>query len=93
MLRKAIEIDPAYGTAYAHLGHAYYTQLNWEAAAENIAKAVELGIHNEQYYYELGLANAYLKDCANAVKWLEKALELNPNSQPALDGLKMCAKG
>jgi tetratricopeptide (TPR) repeat protein len=54
---------------------------------------MELGVRNEMDFYELGLSYAYLKECSNAVKWLEKALELNPNSKPALDGLKLCASG
>lgn len=95
MLRKAIEIDPTYGQAYAHLGRVYYTQLNWESAIENFTKAIELGVSNEEYYYELGLSYAYLdpKDCQNAVIWLKKALEVNPDSQPAKDGLKLCTQG
>ncbi len=92
-LRKAIEIDPIYGQAYAHLGRVYYTLLNWEAAIDNFTKAMDLGIRNEEYYYELGLSYAYLDDCGNATKWLEKALELNPASKPALDGLKLCSSG
>ena len=93
MLRKAIEIDPTYGQAYAHLGRVYYSLLNWESAIDNFNKAMELGVRNEMDFYELGLSHAYLKECSNAVKWLEKALELNPNSKPALDGLKLCASG
>ena len=93
VLRKAIDIDPTYGQAYAHLGRVYYTLLNWEAAIEHFDKAMALGVRNEEYFYEFGLSYAYLKDCGNAVKWLEKALDLNPNSKPALDGLKLCAKG
>ena len=93
MLRKAIEIDPEYGPAYAHLGRVYFTQLNWESAIENFTKAFQLGVRNEEYFYELGLAYAYLKDCTNSVQWLQKALDLNPDSQPAQEGLRLCAKG
>lgn len=90
-LRKAIELDPEYAPAYAHLGRAYYTLLNWEAAIENFTKAFDLGLKNEEYFYELGLAYSYLEDCTNARVWLERALELNPDSRPAQDGLRRCA--
>jgi tetratricopeptide (TPR) repeat protein len=93
MLKKAIEIDPEYGPAYAHLGRLYYTQLNYESAIENFLKAFDLGISNEEYFYELGLAYAYLDDCPNAVKWLQKALEVNPESAPAKQGIERCAQG
>ena len=90
-LRKAIELDPEYALAYAHLGRVYYTLLNWESAIENFNKAFAMGLKNEEYFYELGLAYSYLEDCANARIWLEKALEENPDSRPAQDGLKRCA--
>jgi tetratricopeptide (TPR) repeat protein len=92
MLKKAIEIDPEYGPAYAHLGRLYYTQLNYESAIENFLKAFDLGIRNEEYFYELGLAYAYLEDCTNAVKWLEMALEVNPESAPAMQGIQRCSE-
>jgi tetratricopeptide (TPR) repeat protein len=93
VLRRAIEIDPEYGLSYAHLGRVYYTQLNWEAAIENFAKAFDLGVKKEEFFYEAGLAYAYLDDCPNAVKWLQKALELNPESAPAQQGIDRCAEG
>jgi tetratricopeptide (TPR) repeat protein len=76
--------------AHAHLARLYYTQLNWEAAIENFNRAFELGLKNEEFFYEAGLAYAYLDDCDNAVKWLEKAIEINPESRPALDGIRRC---
>lgn len=90
-LRKAIELDPEYAPAHAHLGRVYYTLLNWESAIESFTKAFDLGFKNEEYFYQLGLAYSYLEDCASARIWLERALELNPDSRPALDGLKRCA--
>jgi tetratricopeptide (TPR) repeat protein len=89
-LRKAIELDSEYALAYAHLGRVYYTLLNWESAVENFIQAFALGLKNEEYFYEAGLAYAYLEDCNNAKIWLEQALELNPDSRPAQDGLRRC---
>lgn len=89
-LNKAIDLDPEYAPAYAHLGRLQYTQLNWESAIESFTRAFELGLKNEEYFYELGLAYSYLDDCANGVKWLDQALELNPDSKPAQDGIRRC---
>ena len=93
VLKKTIELDPTYGPAFAHLGRVYYTQLNWEAAIEYFTQAMDLGVENEEYYYEFGLAYSYLDDCGNAVIWLEKALDLNANSAPAWEGLRRCSEG
>jgi tetratricopeptide (TPR) repeat protein len=92
MLRKAIELDPEYAPAHAHLGRLYYTQLNWESAIESFTTAFDLGLKNEEYFYELGLAYSYLEDCPNGIKWFEKALDLNPDSKPAQDGIRRCKK-
>jgi tetratricopeptide (TPR) repeat protein len=90
VLKKAIELDPSFGLSYAHLARIYYTMLNWEAAIENFQTAFALGVKNEEFYYEMGLSYAYLEDCTNAVKWLQKALDLNPESAPAQQGIRRC---
>mgnify|MGYP001043944841 FL=1 len=89
-LNKAIDLDPEYAPAHAHLGRLYYTQLNWESSIESFTRAFELGLKNEEYFYQLGLAYSYLDDCTNGIKWFEKALELNPDSKPAQDGIRRC---
>ena len=43
MLKKAIELDPEFAPAHAHLGRLYYTQLNWESTVESFSTAFELG--------------------------------------------------
>ncbi len=91
-LRKAIEVNPTYGLAYAHLAEVYYSRFNYEAAIENFQKAVDEGVRGEQYYYEYGLSYYDLNDCRNATVWLQKALETNPDSKLAQDALQLCAK-
>ncbi len=93
VLKKAIQIEPTYGPAYVHLGGVYYTRLNYEAAIENFKKANDLGVRSEEFFYEYGLSYLGLEDCTNATIWLKRALEINPESKPSLDGLKFCEKG
>ena len=45
-----------------------------------------------EYYYELGLSYVYLGMCDKAIPWLEKALEIDPYSEPALWGLSECQR-
>lgn len=93
MLKKAIQIDPTYGPAHVHLGGVYYARLNYEAAIENFKKANDLGVRSEEFFYEYGLSYLGLDDCTNATLWLKRALEINPDSKPSQDGLKLCEKG
>ncbi len=93
-LRKAVELDPEYGPALAHLGMAYYARRNYEEAAPTLEKAVTiLGDDSRiEYYYSLGLAYIYKKpeECDKAQVWLLKSLEIDPDTPPALEGLRLC---
>lgn len=94
-LGKAVEIDPEYGPALAHLGMAYYARRNYEEAAPTLEKAIGFLGEDQtriEYYYSLGLALIYKKppECDRAIPWLRKALEIDPESSPALEGLALC---
>ena len=67
-------------------------QRYYEEAIPNLQKAIELGLESEEYYYELGLSYVYLGDCDKGIPWLEKALEINPDSEPAWGGLELCGE-
>jgi tetratricopeptide (TPR) repeat protein len=90
VLKKAVEVDPAYIPAYGHLGLTYYVLRNYEDAIAAYKEAIELGAEDVEYYYELGLAYAYLDRCDEARPWLLKAVEINPNAMPAWEGLDLC---
>ena len=49
----------------------------------------------EEHLYTAGLAHIYKepRECDLAEPWLRKALEKNPQSGPALVGLRICGSG
>jgi tetratricopeptide (TPR) repeat protein len=94
-LNSALELDPDYAPALVYLGMALYTRRNYEDSAAALDKGLPLFGENarEEHYYTAGLAHVYKepRECEEAMVWLEKALEKNPQSGPALAGVKLCA--
>jgi tetratricopeptide (TPR) repeat protein len=94
VLREATELDPTYAPAYVHLGMALYARRNYEDAVI----AFEPGLPDVgesariEQIYTAGLAHIYKDppECEKAKEWLYKALEVDPESGPALDGLEVC---
>lgn len=94
VLRQAVELDPDYGPALVHLGMALYARRNYEDAAVELEKglaSVGDSARIEQIY-TLGLAYIYKSppECDKAAVWLNKALAIDPESGPALEGLALC---
>ncbi|NJN83780.1 MAG: tetratricopeptide repeat protein [Caldilineaceae bacterium] len=94
VLRQAVELDPEYGPAQVHLGMALYARRNYEDAAPHLEKGLNLvgdSARIEQIY-TLGLAHIYKNptECDKAQFWLRKALEIDPESGPSLEGLALC---
>jgi tetratricopeptide (TPR) repeat protein len=94
VLREATELDPTYGPAFVHLGMALYARRNYEDAATELEKGLRLVGDNAriEQIYTLGLAHIYKEpsECDRAEEWLRKALEIDPESGPALEGLGIC---
>lgn len=96
VLRDAVDMDPTYGPAQVHLGMALYARRNYEDAAPALETGVQLlgDKARIEHIYTLGLANIYKDppDCDRAEGWLLKALEIDPESGPALEGLALCGR-
>lgn len=94
VLRDAVEMDPTYAPAQVHLGMALYARRNYEDAA--VALETGLPVLGDsariEQIYTAGLAYVYKDppECNKAEVWLRKALEIDPTSAPALDGLRSC---
>ena len=91
VFREAVELDPNYGPALAHLGMALYIRRNYEDAIAPLEKGIQLlgdkaRIEN---FYTLGLAYIYKdpSDCEKAAFWLNKALAIDPTNSIALTGM------
>jgi tetratricopeptide (TPR) repeat protein len=66
------------------LGETYVQAGNNAKARETFQKIVTLDPKNPQGYFDLGLLSLKMKKKNEAVKYLEKALAVNPNFIPAL---------
>jgi adenylate cyclase len=97
MFKRAIALDPRYGSAYVALGWCHYDTVlyGWtdspsqalERAYELARKALDLDESNSAAHHLLG--SLYLKwmEYDLATSELERALELNPNSAESYDAL------
>jgi tetratricopeptide (TPR) repeat protein len=97
VLRDAVEMDPTYAPAQVHLGMALYARRNYEDAVVALEAGLA-GLGDKariEQVYTAGLAHIYKDppECAKAEPWLRKALEVDPESGPALDGLRVCNLG
>ena len=88
--QRAIEVEPRYAPGHGHLGWVRYAKREWSAAAGSFERAIDLGSKAVDYRYLLGFSLAYAGDCGRARPWFEQAQALDPESQPARDGLALC---
>jgi serine/threonine protein kinase len=95
LFKKALEIDPDYGLAYAGLGDCYGQRTNkfgyssnWVDSAIVVSeKAISLDPDLAEGYKALGLAYQELGWYTKAIEANKKAIELNPNYSPAVGNL------
>ena len=88
--REAAKLDSENPRAYLYQGlvHAYYTdRQNQESAAENIEKAIGLGLKDSQSYYVLGIVYMNLGRTNEAEDMFKKALEIDENNEQAREFL------
>ena len=99
LLGRAVELDPAFASAYACLAMVHLWEMQWMTedsgkSAESIdqglklaAKAVALDNNDAMGHIALGRLNVYRGDPITAIAELETAIELNPNSAAAYGAL------
>ena len=87
---KALKIDSNSKDGYLYKGLAYATRLddqNQELAADNIKKAIELGLQDSQYYTILGVIYMNLSRLDNARFAFKEALRIDKNNKQAKEFL------
>jgi tetratricopeptide (TPR) repeat protein len=94
MFEQAIDLDPDYAEAYADLSltYAYDAMFGWsewpdraiESSRENAEKAVTLDSQSAVGHAVLGFALYYRQSVDEAIRQLERAIDLNPNDPHVL---------
>ncbi|MCK4422119.1 tetratricopeptide repeat protein [candidate division WOR-3 bacterium] len=77
-LLKLIKHSPQSKIAHYHLGIAYHSKGNEEKALEHFKILEEAGVEYASLYFWMGNGYFLLHEITAAIKYLKKALELNP---------------
>lgn len=87
---EVIKVDPKNPYPYLHKGlvHVYYSdKQNQQLAAENIKKAIDLGLKEGQYYFILGVVYMNLGRLESAQASFKEAIRLDKNNTQAKEFL------
>ena len=86
-LRKALELDPNYITAYSSLGALFINTKQEDRAITELKKVVALRPENPSAYVLIGILYDAKKDYVNAMEHYRQALERDPNAVIAANNL------
>jgi tetratricopeptide (TPR) repeat protein len=86
-LRKALELDPNYITAYTSLGALFINTKQEDRAITELKKVVALRPENPSAYVLIGILYDSKKDYTNAMEHYRQALERDPNAVIAANNL------
>jgi tetratricopeptide (TPR) repeat protein len=87
---KTIKFDPKNSQAHLYKGldYAYYTdEKSQKLAAENIKKAIDLGLKDSQYYSILGVVYMNLGRLESAKEYFKEAIRIDKNNSQAQEFL------
>lgn len=92
MFNRALEVDPAYGRAWAGLAYTYgfeymyfnAADVNLEEALRTSRKALELAPNLAESHVSAGIANCMVQDYKNADAQFDAAIKLDPKNFDAL---------
>ena len=96
MIRRVLEIDPAFRQAHANLGIIYMTQGNYPLAAKYASEAIALGMHEPVVYFCAGYAFFKINDDENALHYLDSYMSMSPGDKrvrPLLETIKIRMHG
>jgi choline-sulfatase len=78
VFERAIAIQPNFALARRDLGMLQFAQKNYAEAAQQLAKAIELGLHEATLYNFLGICYSRIGQLPQSVKAYQHALKMNP---------------
>jgi len=80
---KLIEYSPESKIAHYHLGISYHSKGEEERALEHFKILEELGVEYSSLFFHMGNVCFLLHNIPEAIRYLKKALELNPEEERA----------
>jgi adenylate cyclase len=88
MFKKALEVDPGFGRAWAGLAYTYgfeymyfnASEVNRDEALKTSQRALELAPGLAESHISAGIAHCMMQNYAEAEKEFEKAIELDPEN-------------
>lgn len=87
--QRLLEIDPNYELAIPPMISAYYTKGEYEKATHWAKKLLEMPEQKSSGYFYLGIINAKQGRKTEAIRYYEKALEIEPEDSSSLNNLSI----
>lgn len=81
---KLIEIDPHYHSVYYHLANAYKEENMFDKAYDTVQQGLKYDEFNKELYFLAGQLSLQLNKEDEAMKFLQKAIELDIDYQEAI---------
>lgn len=82
--KKVIDIDPYYHTVYYELAKAYQDEELIEEAYETCKKGLEMDEYNKELLYISGVIAHQLNKNDESIKYIERAIKLDPDYKEAI---------
>jgi 4-amino-4-deoxy-L-arabinose transferase-like glycosyltransferase/Flp pilus assembly protein TadD len=82
-LNRAVASDPGMFEALVNLGSAYFAKRDVAAARDALLRAARINSQNEALMYNLALVSLASNDSTEAISYLQRCLEINPQLAPA----------
>ena len=89
LFKESIEIDPLSNETYLILANSYYEAGNNQMAIESAQKALDASPNDFQPNYSLGQIFALTGEKKSAIKYIEKAISIDPANSDAIRQLAM----